>query len=322
LCGGHPKDPATGEVTLLTAELTETHPPVGSIRRPRADEAIDPFTGNTTPVTRADVLIWDRGAIGAARAGKRQFSCGYSVEIEEAPGEWRGARYDQRQATDGGNHVALVDVARAGNITSFRMDRRSAVMTTRGGTMSPSPQGGPLMAKITIDGVTGEVEAALIPLITAAQTAAASTLTRADEQATLIETLKGELKVLNAAAEARGDDEDRLNAAVTARLALQVEAGALLPSGYEFSGKGDDEIRGDAVKQATGLEGLEGAQLEGAYQTALSLTKRATSGQHALAAATRPTHRADSNGGRMGGLEGAYARFCARHTNTATSKEG
>jgi SPP1 gp7 family putative phage head morphogenesis protein len=308
LLGSHPKD-ELGNVTLLNRQNTVNFPPVGSIRNARADTARDPDTGRDVPVTRADVLIWDPHAIAAARAGKRQFSCGYSVQVEAAaPGATgQGVSYDAKQTIDRGNHVAMVDVARAGNITEFRLDSRGAILT---GSNKGSLLGGGTMSQYTLEGVTGEVDPALIPLIKSLEAQVSELKSNGAQQLTRINELEGEVAVHTAAAAARGDEGARIEAAVKERLELQAQAAPLLPAGYEFEGKTAAMIRGDAVKHSTGLEGLEGAALEGAYKTALTIKAKAKEGQAALANLTRPS-RGDSDN-KPRGLQNAYERFVAR----------
>lgn len=61
--------------------------------------------------TRVDMLIKDKRAIDAIKSGKVQLSVGYTAVYDEAPAD---APYDLIQRDIKVNHVALVDVARAG----------------------------------------------------------------------------------------------------------------------------------------------------------------------------------------------------------------
>lgn len=68
----------------------------------------------------ADLLIYDKEAIGAIRDGKREVSCGYRADYEQTePG--RG-----RQLDIVGNHVALVDEGRCGSRCAIQ-DRRTSM---------------------------------------------------------------------------------------------------------------------------------------------------------------------------------------------------
>ena len=83
----------------------------------------------------ARVLITDDGAIKDAEAGKRQLSCGYNCDLEHRPGVTSGIpgvpdglQYDAVQRNIIGNHVALVERARAGASASLHLDADDAVM--------------------------------------------------------------------------------------------------------------------------------------------------------------------------------------------------
>jgi uncharacterized protein len=108
--------------------VTNTHPPVmltsqnakkyavGSIGELRQDG----------DYIRADLLLHDSDAIAAAEQGRQQISNGYSCELENTPGMWNGQKYDSIQRKIRGNHVAIVDVARAGPEARMRLDSSSA----------------------------------------------------------------------------------------------------------------------------------------------------------------------------------------------------
>lgn len=63
-----------------------------------------------------DIIIHDAEAIDKIeKGGKRELSVGYSVVLDETPGEWNGQKYDAIQRDIKVNHVALVKRGRAGN---------------------------------------------------------------------------------------------------------------------------------------------------------------------------------------------------------------
>lgn len=73
----------------------------------------------------APLLIVDEDAIGAVERGRTQLSCGYSCELDPTQDEALTAqwgKYDAIMRNIRGNHVALVDVARAGPGASIRLD--------------------------------------------------------------------------------------------------------------------------------------------------------------------------------------------------------
>jgi uncharacterized protein len=67
------------------------------------------------PYLTARVTVWDQSAIDAIESGdKRELSCGYHYRPIMRPGIFQGQRYDGKMVEIKGNHVALVDVGRAG----------------------------------------------------------------------------------------------------------------------------------------------------------------------------------------------------------------
>lgn len=76
----------------------------------------------------APLVIFDAATIADIKAGKVELSCGYNAEVfDEAGVTEDGEHYDSIQKNIRGNHVAIVDVARAGPDARLRLD--SAVMT-------------------------------------------------------------------------------------------------------------------------------------------------------------------------------------------------
>lgn len=71
----------------------------------------------------ASLLVTDPELVAKIEAGKRRLSCGYEIEEDCTPGVHPlFGRYDVRQRRIRGNHVAVVDAARAGDVASLRMD--------------------------------------------------------------------------------------------------------------------------------------------------------------------------------------------------------
>lgn len=113
------------------APVTDDHPPPGKIT---ADNARKHAVGMVGESVRQDgehvaapLMIMDAATIRKVRAGKVELSCGYDCDTDETPGHApSGERYDAIQRNIRGNHVALVDVARAGRTAKLRMD--AAVM--------------------------------------------------------------------------------------------------------------------------------------------------------------------------------------------------
>lgn len=103
-------------------------------------EQADGFVRVTLAIHRAD-------AIRAIQAGTQQLSCGYSAEYIAEPGVTAdGQRYDGRQINIRYNHLALVDVGRAGPQARIRLDARgNAVYDT------DVTEGRPMAGKASIE---------------------------------------------------------------------------------------------------------------------------------------------------------------------------
>lgn len=74
----------------------------------------------------ATMMIHDAGAMKAISEGRSKLSCGYSCEMDDTPGVWNGQKYDSIQRNIRGNHLALVDVPRAGLTAALRLDAADA----------------------------------------------------------------------------------------------------------------------------------------------------------------------------------------------------
>lgn len=77
----------------------------------------------------ADLLVTDAAAVAAIESGRVELSGGYEAEIDETPGVHPVyGPYDCRQKNITGNHLALVDEARAGADARLRLDGADAAM--------------------------------------------------------------------------------------------------------------------------------------------------------------------------------------------------
>lgn len=72
---------------------------------------------------RTSMIVFDEATVSAMASGKVELSCGYAVDVVHTPGvSPQGERYDAVQKNIRGNHVAIVDVGRAGPTARVRMD--------------------------------------------------------------------------------------------------------------------------------------------------------------------------------------------------------
>lgn len=70
---------------------------------------------------RADVVIYNLDT------GNRELSCGYTVELDESPGEYNGVHFDAVQRNIQYNHLAIVAKGRAGSVARLNMDSEQEI---------------------------------------------------------------------------------------------------------------------------------------------------------------------------------------------------
>ena len=118
--------------------VTNDHPPDGvtvdNIRALQKGHAhnVRRGTGEESDLLLADLIITDPFLIDAILAGKREISCGYTYELHEENGQ-----YIQRKIR--GNHVAVVDVGRAGRRVSIRDHKGSGGKPSVSSKAPPEP---------------------------------------------------------------------------------------------------------------------------------------------------------------------------------------
>ena len=118
-------EPASLE-SLAGAPVTLQHPPV--MVTPSNYKEYSQGSVNGMPKRDGDNLIASMLVIGneALHAveydGVSELSPGYSVDLDETPGEWQGQKYDRVQRNRRYNHQAIVDAARGGSVCSLRFD--------------------------------------------------------------------------------------------------------------------------------------------------------------------------------------------------------
>lgn len=80
---------------------------------------------------RAEIVIHNTDAM--KDCGLKELSLGYSLDLDETPGEWNGQHYDAIQRNIRINHLALVREARAGDQARLNIDGRDSDIILKGG---------------------------------------------------------------------------------------------------------------------------------------------------------------------------------------------
>ena len=107
-----------GAATFARLPILSEHVPV-TVDSPRPDLVVGAIGSEITftpPYLDADLCVWDATAIAGIETDKvRELSCAYRYVPVMAPGTFEGQPYDGRMTEIQGNHLALVEVGRAGS---------------------------------------------------------------------------------------------------------------------------------------------------------------------------------------------------------------
>jgi hypothetical protein len=111
--------------------ITNLHPSAKLVTVDNAKELAIGYTGeNVVPdgkFVTVPIAITTTDGIAAVEAGRKELSLGYEVELEETPGRYDGEDYDCVQKNITYNHLAIVDVGRAGQDVRLNMDADDAM---------------------------------------------------------------------------------------------------------------------------------------------------------------------------------------------------
>lgn len=256
-----------------------------------ADNAAGKIIGATLSPGRADgenligdIVIHD----ATATASKRELSLGYTLDLDETPGEYNGIRYDAVQRNLRVNHLALVSRGRAGN-ARLNLDAADAVIvSTEDDDTMP-------LIKIRLDsGIEYDASPEVAVALTAAQAAVKTEKDRADAATVERDKLQAQVDG-HAAALASAATQARADAA--ARLKLEADASGL---GVKFAQDAKDtDIRVAVIKHVRGdsvdLTGKSDAYIEASFDMALA------DGKKAAETAAKNRQDASGTGNRQGG---------------------
>ena len=104
--------------TFARLPILSKHVPV-TVDAPRPDLVVGAIGSDVTfnaPYLEADICVWDASAIAGIESDVvRELSCAYRYVPVMTPGEFEGQAYDGVMTEIRGNHLALVEVGRAGS---------------------------------------------------------------------------------------------------------------------------------------------------------------------------------------------------------------
>jgi hypothetical protein len=247
------------------------------------------------------VMLTDPTAIAKADSGKVQLSCGYTCDVEDKPGMWRGQPYDGIQRNIRGNHVALVHVGRAGPEVRIRLDSQDAIAVVSSVEQipDPGPREEPMSTKkVKFDAAELELpEAAAVAVererslhqdaLTASKAEVSKHQARADVAESKVKELEAKLSAAT--------DPKAIQAAVSARVALETTGREVLGNAFKADASDDDIKRAVIAKRlpAVKLDGKDGAYVAAVFEAALATQAPA---EKRPATAPLPETKQDSSG--------------------------
>lgn len=234
---------------------------------------------------RAKLLITDAGLVAKIMNGnKAQISNGYFADLEMRSGEYEGEAFDAIQRNIRGNHVAVVDEARAGPEARIKLDAADAIMvrSSHGADPVPEPQRA-AHVKIRIDEVEFE---APDQTVQAFQRKLDKTREKLAERDAKVEQLTAENGALQGKADAlekevakvreaykAATDPKRLDALAQARADLIAQAREVLGDEFKADGKSDTAIKAEVVQTLSPglkLDGKDAGYIVAAYDALIA----------------------------------------------------
>lgn len=196
------------------------------------------------------LMITDGGTVSKMDGGKVQLSCGYDCDLDMTPGTYKGEKYDAIQRNIRGNHVALVQVGRAGENVRVRMD---AAMMIESHNSVDSNEDLSMAAELNTSLIDAlEKVAQLQVQLAAEKTRADSAEAQLKDSQAQTAAAKADADGLKAAAlnaeKARKDAEESFAQRVQGRVALESQAKQILGE-QDLANQSDRAIKLAVVKK-------------------------------------------------------------------------
>ncbi len=122
--------------SLKHRPVVDQHPSVGALDAGNTSRLAVGHVGESVERSgehvKANVIVTDERLIAKMmgkgdRPAQRELSCGYSCDVEETSGTYKGQTYDRRQTNIVYNHLASVQNGRAGPTAQIHLDAEDAV---------------------------------------------------------------------------------------------------------------------------------------------------------------------------------------------------
>lgn len=252
----------------------------------------------------APIIIQDADAIAKAeKGGVRELSLGYTVDLDETPGEYNGEKYDAVQKNIRVNHLALVPKGRAGN-ARLNLDRFDAVAFTED-VMSDK------LGRVRLDsGIEYDAAPEVVHALDKLRADVTAFQTEAKDAKAAAEKLAGERDTLKARVDGFTAEMDKVKADAMTAAHAQVKARAELEKAAEcfkidHAGKTDREVKEAVIKSVRSDADLTGKSDE--YVQAAFDMSVAMKADTAIAAQRKTVLATD--GAPVATAEQAYAAY-------------
>lgn len=226
----HPADVfhADSLASLKMIPLTVDHPTQGLVTAENSESLSVGMTGENSRVDNSEIIapftVTHKRGIAAVKAGKKELSLGYSLDLVREDGVYNGEAYTHRQTNIKYNHLAIVDNARAGRTARINMDGfavQDSQTANEDVTMTEKT-----LAKVNLDGLVYEASPEVARALEKAQADLAKVRTDSEnEKAELqrnADKLQARVDEMQADVEKHKalNTDEAIGARVTAKLAL------------------------------------------------------------------------------------------------------
>lgn len=276
--------------SLKMIPLTNEHPEVKLLDASTAKKFQVGFTGENVRRDENDVMATitatDSTTISEIDNGKKEMSCGYTLDLVKESGVYEGQRYDCRQTNIIYNHVAFTTRGRAGS-ARLNLDADDAEMTNeddKSTINNNSSQRRNTMVKFRIDKDEFDADPQVVLYATKLENSLKEVKTNLDSMTTENSALKAERDTLKArldVAEKR-DVQKEIADAVKSRRSLESQAAKVLGN-VNLDAMDDAAIRKAVVEKAfptlkDKLVNCDSAYLNTSYDNAVALLTSTSDG--------------------------------------------
>jgi hypothetical protein len=243
--------------SLKMIPITNNHPEQKMVSAENAKELSIGQTGENVYTDgahlHASLKITTKDGVESVEQGRKELSCGYSLDLEKTEGVYNGERYDYRQRNIRYNHLAIVERARAGGAARLNLDASDAIQVDAKDQNEPKKEQ-TKMRKVNIDGIEYDAAPEVANALTkandradAAESLVKATQANLDAEAKEKAKIEAERDELKEKLESR-DDAATVHKQVQARLELERVAGKVLNKDAKISEMTDMEIKHAVIK--------------------------------------------------------------------------